>query len=81
MDIKLVGVSIAELESALRYSGLYVQADDAGEYAEIKAIPQMIRSQDIDLLEEIKGWIVNSRNFEIPSQQLGCGAKSDAEGK
>jgi hypothetical protein len=44
MNIKLVGVGIAELETALKYSGLYVQTDDAGDYAEIKAIPEFLRT-------------------------------------
>lgn len=63
MLIKLNGVSMAELESALKYSGLYVQTDEANpDYAEIKAIPQMIRSRDVDLFEHLKETF--SRKFE-----------------
>ena len=40
MKLKLVGASLAELESALKYSGLYVDAE--GDYAEIKAIPAFL---------------------------------------
>lgn len=60
MLIRLNGVSVAELESALRYSGLYVEAE--GDYAEIKAIPQMIRSADVDLFDHLKTTF--SRTFE-----------------
>jgi hypothetical protein len=42
MNIKLLGVSLAELELALKYSGLYVEAE--GNYAEIKAIPEFLRT-------------------------------------
>lgn len=42
MRIKLVGVSLAELESALKYSGLFVESDK--DYAEIKAIPAFLAS-------------------------------------
>ena len=42
ISIKLVGVSMAELELALKYSGLYVDAE--GDYAEIKAIPEFLRT-------------------------------------
>lgn len=64
MLIKLNGVSLAELESALRYSGLFVEVGEGknSDYAEIKAIPQMIRSRDVDLFEHLKETF--SRNFE-----------------
>lgn len=42
MRIKLVGVSIDELQLALKYSGLFVESD--GDYAEIKAIPSFLVS-------------------------------------
>lgn len=42
MRIKLVGVSLGELELALKYSGLFVESD--GDYAEIKAIPSFLVS-------------------------------------
>jgi hypothetical protein len=42
MKLKLVGASLAELESALKYSGLFVDASDDGDYAEIKAIPAFL---------------------------------------
>lgn len=44
MIIKLSGVSVAELESALKYSGLFVDASEQGDYAEIKAIPAFLLS-------------------------------------
>ena len=53
--IRLVGVSMAELESALRYSGLYVQAyDSMPDYAEIRAIPEFIQHDDVQTLDKIK---------------------------
>lgn len=58
MNIKLVGVSVAELELALKYSGLYVEAE--GDYAEIKAIPEFLRTNPSNLdpqskqLQELK---------------------------
>ena len=42
INIKLVGVSLAELELALKYSGLFVDSDERGDYAEIKAIPAFL---------------------------------------
>lgn len=46
MIIKLSGVSVAELELALRYSGLFVETREGHEdYAEIKAIPAFILSK------------------------------------
>ena len=45
MKLKLVGASLAELESALKYSGLFVYASDDGDYAEIKAIPAFLVSE------------------------------------
>lgn len=45
MQIKLIGVSLAELESALKYSGLFVETREEHEdYAEIKAIPAFLLS-------------------------------------
>jgi hypothetical protein len=49
MLIRLNGVSMAELESALKYTGLYLQVDESNaEYAEIKAIPQSLLREDYD---------------------------------
>lgn len=42
MKLKLVGASLAELESALKYSGLFVDVSDDGGYAEIRAIPAFL---------------------------------------
>lgn len=47
MLIRLNGVTMAELESALKYTGLYVQRDDSDDnYAEIKAIPDFLLRDD-----------------------------------
>jgi hypothetical protein len=55
MLIRLVGVSMAELESALRFSGLYVQTDEVNrEYAEIKAIPEFVLHDDVRTLDRVK---------------------------
>lgn len=54
MIIKLVGVNMRELESALRYSGLYVDANEQGDYAEIKAIPSFIMHDDVHTMGKLK---------------------------
>ena len=83
MNIKLVGVSVAELELALKYSGLYVQTDDAGSYAEIKAIPQMLLSKPNNVrcgcdahkqLQEIKDK-VRAKTAELKTQVEEMGYK------
>lgn len=72
MLIKLNGVSLAELESALKYSGLYVQVDHANpDYAEIKAIPEFILHDDVRTMDRVQGALEKSRNFE----------KTEVEGK
>jgi len=50
MNIKLVGVSIEELEAALKFSGLYVDGEA------IRAVPQFLRDQKqttLDMWEKI----------------------------
>lgn len=55
MLIRLNGVSMAELESALRFSGLYVQVDEMNrDYAEIKAIPEFVLHDDVRTLDRVK---------------------------
>lgn len=51
MNIKLVGVSVAELDLALKYSGLYFDADEMA----IRAIPEFIRQKHttLDMWEKI----------------------------
>jgi hypothetical protein len=61
MLIKLNGVSMAELESALKYSGLFVETRDGHEdYAEIKAIPAFLIKdrplQEGRALESLEVW-------------------------
>jgi hypothetical protein len=40
-----------ELESALKYTGLYVEASEDCKYAEIKAIPAFIQNKNHTTLE------------------------------
>lgn len=69
MLIKLNGVSLKELESALKYSGLYVQheafeGDHCFYDAEIKAIPPSYLHDDVRIMDRLKESLEKSRNFE-----------------
>lgn len=59
-EIRLNGVSLAELSSALKYSGLYVEESENGGYAEIKAIPAFLLRdpprQEGRALESLEVW-------------------------
>lgn len=59
-EIRLNGVSLAELSSALKYSGLFVEQTDSGDYAEIKAIPAFLLKdrpqQEGRALESLEVW-------------------------
>jgi hypothetical protein len=78
VTIKLVGVSVAELELALKYSGLYVEVE--GNYAEIKAIPEFLKTTPSNLdpqnkqLQEIKDKL-RAKTAELKTQVEEMGYK------
>lgn len=74
-EIRLNGVSLAELSSALKYSGLYVEQSDIGDYAEIKAIPAFLLKdrpqQEGRALESLEVWEGLGEKWTPQSSEVG----------